>query len=265
MPIKSEAIARYDANDGRRLTGSTFNVEIALGGLVFLVFVILAIVWSLLRVLAWMGDEQQLPLSQIVVQGDLQHVSPADVRNAVLTLGTLKSFMLQDVDTIHEAVASLPWVANVAIRKQWPDTLKVNVTEYQPEAVWNGSRLLDTHGVVFNAKPEDVKDLHLVSLHGPEGSEEEVLQVWRELRNILAPTDYQIAALALNERRSWRIVTRDGVRIELGRESRDERLERFVGLIKDIDATGRTIQYVDLRYDTGAAVGWKAPDQASKE
>ncbi|MGF1865628.1 cell division protein FtsQ/DivIB [Enterovibrio norvegicus] len=235
------------------------------GGLVFLVFVILGIVWSLLRVLSWMGDEKQLPLSQIVVQGQLTHLSSSEVRDAVLHLGPLSSFMLQDVDAIHGAISSLPWVANVAVRKQWPDTLKVNVTEYRPEAVWNGSQLLDVTGTAFSANPEDVAGKGLVSLHGPEGSEHEVLEAWREMRRILAPTKLEIAALALNERRSWRVVTRDGTRIELGRESREERLERFVSLFDEINETGRAIQYVDLRYDTGAAVGWKAPNADSEE
>ncbi|MDF2183338.1 cell division protein FtsQ/DivIB [Grimontia hollisae] len=235
------------------------------GGLAFLVFVILAILWSLLRVLSWMGDEEQLPLSQIVVQGELKHLTPLAVKNAVLQLGALNSFMLQNVDDIHSAISSLPWVANVAVRKQWPDTLKVNVTEYQPEAVWNGSQLLDVDGQVFGADPADVKDLGLVSLHGPDGSEKEVLEAWREMRNILVPTKLDIAALALNERRSWRIVTRDGVRLELGRKFRNERLKRFVELLPDFKATGRAIQYVDLRYDTGAAVGWKVPDADAGE
>ncbi|KKD59953.1 cell division protein FtsQ [Grimontia sp. AD028] len=236
------------------------------GGLVFLVFVILAILWSLLRVITWMGDEEQLPLSQIIVQGELEHLTPLEVRNAVLQLGGLNSFMIQDVDDIHSAISALPWVANVAVRKQWPDTIKVNVTEYQPQAVWNGSFLLDVGGDVFGADPAAVKNLGLVSLHGPDGSEKEVLEAWREMRGILAPTKLEIAALALNERRSWRIVTRDGVRIELGRESRNERLKRFVALLDDFKSTDRAIQYVDLRYDTGAAVGWKAPEvEASDE
>ncbi|WP_028023089.1 cell division protein FtsQ/DivIB [Enterovibrio calviensis] len=235
------------------------------GGLVFLVFVILAILWLLLRVLNWMGDEKQLPLSQIVVQGELIHLSSVEVRNAVLQIGPLQSFMLQDVDDIHGAISALPWVANVAVRKQWPDTLKVDVTEYIPQAVWNGSQLLDVGGIAFSASPDDVKEKGLVSLHGPEGSEKEVLDAWREMRDILQPTQLNIAALALNERRSWRIVTQDGIRIELGRESRQERLHRFVDVFDDMNSTGRDIQYVDLRYDTGAAVGWKAPEQALSE
>ncbi|ATF08966.1 cell division protein FtsQ/DivIB [Candidatus Enterovibrio altilux] len=235
------------------------------GGLVFLIFVILGITWSLLRVLTWMGDAKQLPLSQIVVQGQLIYLSSIEVRDAVLQLGQLHSFILQDVDAIHSAIFALPWVANVEVRKQWPNTLQVNVTEYHPEAIWNGSQLLDIYGVAFSANPNDVLDQVLVSLYGPVGSEYAVLSAWREMQRILAPTKLEIVKLVLNDRRSWRMVTQDGTRIELGRDSRKERLERFVNMFDEINKVCRTIQYVDLRYDTGAAIGWKEPNVSSEE
>lgn len=230
------------------------------GGLVFLLLVVLGIFTLLLRAITWMGDEQQLPFSQIVVQGQLNYLTVGAVKKAVNQISPLQSFMVQDVDDIHVAILSLPWVENVAVRKQWPDTLKVHITEYFPEAIWNATQLLDAQGTVFKADPEQVKSLGLVSLHGPKDSEQEVLKVWRELRQLLGISGLDIAVLALNERKSWRIITRNGIRIELGRESRNERLQRFISLFDEINLLDKEVQYADLRYDIGAAVGWKTPD-----
>ncbi len=235
------------------------------GGLLFLVVVILGILHLLLQVIHWMGDEKQLPLSKIVTQGDLLYMTPQDVRESVNQIAPLQSFMVQDVDVIHHAILKLPWVSNASVRKQWPDTLKVHVTEYQPEAIWNDEQLLDVNATIFEGSPQKVKALNLVSLHGPEGSEEEVLNVLREMQKILALKNLDIADLSLNDRRSWRILTRNGIRIELGRESKNERLERFINLFKDINSLGKDIQYVDLRYDIGAAVGWKVSDAPIEE
>lgn len=235
------------------------------GGLFFLLFVIAAFFILLIHAITWMGDDQQLPFSQIVVQGDFKYLTVDDVKAAVNKVSPLHSFMVQDVDDIHAAVLKLPWAKNVAVRKQWPDTLKIHITEYKPEAIWNATQLLDAKATVFDADPDKVKALGLVSLHGPDGSEKEVLKVWREMRELLAKTGLDIAALALNERKSWRIVTRNGIRIELGRESRNERLQRFIGLFDEITALEREVQYADLRYDIGAAVGWKAPDAPIEE
>ena len=228
-------------------------------GLAFLVSVILGFSWSLHAVVDWMGDEQRLPLSQIIVQGEMNYIEPYSVRDAVNQLGTLQSFMLQDVNVIQKAISVLPWVSHVAVRKQWPDTIKVNITEYQPAAIWNGNHLLDVTGKVFNGKPTEVDDLSLISLNGPKGSEVLVIDTLRKMQQTLSPTKIQIEELTLTPRRAWQIITLDGVRIELGRESKYERLARFVHLFHKIKATGRAIAYIDLRYDTGAAVGWQEP------
>lgn len=230
------------------------------GGLVFLLFVVLGIFTLLLRAITWMGDEQRLPFSQIIVQGNLTYLTTEEVKQAVNQISPLYSFMVQDVDDIQAAVLHLPWAENVAVRKQWPDTLKVNITEYKPEAIWNATQLMDANATVFDADPNKVKALGLVSLHGPDGSEKEVLGVWREMRKLLSASGLDIAALALNERKSWRIVTRNGIRIELGRESRNERLQRFLTLFDEINLLDKEVQYADLRYDIGAAIGWKSPD-----
>lgn len=235
------------------------------GGLVFLVFVILGILHLLLQVISWMSDEQQLPFSKIMTQGKLLYMTAEEVRESLDKIAPLQSFMLQDVDVIHNVILKLPWVENASVRKQWPDMLKVHITEYQPEAIWNEVKLLDPKATIFDGSPEQVKDLNLVSLYGPEGREKEVLEAWREMRELLAVKGLDIAVLSLNDRRSWRILTRNGIRIELGREFRFERLKRLINLSDDINRQGKEVQYVDLRYDIGAAVGWKGSDAPIEE
>ena len=51
--------------------------------------------------------------------------------------------MSQDINVLQESVQSIPWVSHASIRKQWPDTIKVYLTEYQVEALWNANALLD--------------------------------------------------------------------------------------------------------------------------
>ncbi len=204
----------------------------------------------------WMKDQDRLPLSKIIVQGTLNYLTPLQIRDAVVGLGQLNSFMLQDVDIIHHSISDLPWVANVAVRKQWPDTLKVNVTEHKPLAIWNLEQMLDVNGVVFAGNFSDISHLNLVSLQGPEGSEKEMLTAWQEIQEVLAQRRLKVQELVLNERRSWRVTTTEGIRIELGRTAKIERVNRFIDLFDNIMQSNQVIKYVDLRYDIGAAVGW---------
>jgi cell division protein FtsQ len=66
--------------------------------------------------------------------------------------------------------------------------------------------------------------------------------------------------LLLSERFSWQLTLNDGVTLNLGRENRVERIQRFMNMYSDIKNNSKGDQqvgYVDLRYDTGVAVGWK--------
>lgn len=234
-----------------------------MGGLAFLLFVIGFIIWLFTAAIGWMTDANRLPFSQLVIQGELHYLTPNDVREGILQLDQLGSFMTQDIDDIQHALEAMPWVARAAVRKQWPDTLKVYLVEQKPVASWNGRYLVNPYGVVFTAPLEQAGE-SLVALVGPEGSSHEVLAAWREMQPRLQQAGFDIATLALNERRAWRVWLTNGTRLELGRKERMERINRFIGLSPELEQQGKPIEYIDLRYDTGAAVGWVTDPEKSE-
>ena len=66
--------------------------------------------------------------------------------------------------------------------------------------------------------------------------------------------------LVLTERYSWQLILVDGVSLNLGREDRIQRVQRFMDAYRQIKAFAQDdmqVDYIDLRYDTGMAVGWK--------
>lgn len=116
------------------------------GGMTFLLVVLLLLTFLIHSVISWMWDEDRLPLSKLVLQGDLNYVTAENVQSALSNLDHIGTFMSQDVDVIQQSVQTLPWVAQASIRKQWPDTIKVYLTEHTAEAVWNGQALLNLQG-----------------------------------------------------------------------------------------------------------------------
>lgn len=232
-------------------------------GAIFL-FVVLLLISSLIySTLSWMWDEQRLPLSKIVLQGDLQYVSSLDVQRAFAQLDHIGTFMSQDINVLQSSVQVIPWVAHASIRKQWPDTIKVFLTEYRAVAIWNGNALLDGYGTVFNG---DIGQLNgdRVKLYGPQGTSREVLDVWNKTNPKFQSLNLNISSLLLNDRRAWQIILDNGIRLELGKESLDERVARFISLYKNLGNKAEQVSYIDLRYDTGAAVGW-FPEQEAQE
>ncbi|MFV0574406.1 MAG: cell division protein FtsQ/DivIB [Vibrio sp.] len=234
-----------------------------LGG-VFLLFVLLSVGALIYSTVSWMTDDQRLPLSRVMVEGDLDHVAPNQVQSALAELPHIGTFMTQDVDQLQNVLGALPWVAQVSIRKQWPDLIKVYIVEYKAAAIWNGNALLNPDGKVFKGHPEDAPE-NSVNLYGPEGSSEQVLSVWHESSKELQPLGRTITSVVLNDRRAWQLILDNGIRLELGKGAREDRLKRFIKLYRRLGDKVGNISYIDLRYDTGAAVGWIPDDERTRE
>lgn len=83
---------------------------------------------------------------------------------------------------------------------------------------------------------------------------------------LLATTNMDIAELSLSERFAWQVQLKNGIELNLGRQEFIDRLQRFIDVYPLLTQQEKAVKYVDLRYDTGVAVGWKAPqDNATKE
>ncbi len=94
--------------------------------------------------------------------------------------------MTQDVNIIQSQIERLPWIKQASVRKQWPDELKIHLVEYVPIARWNDQHMVDVDGNSFSVPSDRVNKQNLPMLYGPEGSENEVLQGFREMGQVLA-------------------------------------------------------------------------------
>lgn len=61
----------------------------------------------------------------------------------------------------------------------------------------------------------------------------------------------------MSPRHAWQLVLDNDVQVELGRLDTKGRLQRFIELYPTLtQEQDKRVDYVDLRYDSGAAVGW---------
>ena len=210
-----------------------------------------ALAWA---VLAWAVRQPAFAFREVVITTPLVHASGAHLESVVREelAGT---FFTLDLDRAGRALARVPWVRGVALRRQWPSRLEIDVAEHEPLARWNDSSLVDTRGEVFNAD----WDGNLPQFSGPDGESATVAARYREWSAMLAPLDLSIHSLTLSSRGGWEIATDDNgsLRIELGRDDPSGRLARFVAVhdrtIGALARAGRRIEQVDLRYRNGFA------------
>ncbi len=242
-------------------------------GLLFFVTVL----FSLISISWWLTQhfigQESAPVTSIVISGEMPYSQRNDIINVIEQID-MGNFFQVDVNEIQNQVHTLPWVYSVAVRKKWPNELKIYVVDQMPVALWNDNFLINQRGEVFQADIERINH-YLPRFFGPEGSESVALENYRDFNSLLAFSALAIDELVLSERFSWLLTLDDGVTLNLGREERVERIQRFMDVYPRIKAElkakiiaekkqNQAVDYIDLRYDTGLAVGWKIVDEVSQ-
>ncbi|MDO6444676.1 cell division protein FtsQ/DivIB [Colwellia sp. 1_MG-2023] len=227
-------------------------------GVSFFVLVIVAICSLAWFVRDKMSADESAPVTSVVISGEMVYTQKTDIEQAIDSIN-LSNFFNVDVNQVQNEVANLPWVYSVSVRKKWPNELKIYVVDQTPVAYWNGDFLINQQGVAFQADINRIQH-PLPAFYGPEGSEIVALDNYINLSELLDYRTLAIDELVLSERFSWQLTLNDGVTLNLGREERVQRIQRFMDiypLIKKNIKADQQVDYVDLRYDTGLAVGWK--------
>jgi len=225
----------------------------------------------------WVSQLPMFTLRTVTVQSmydmELKHVSVLTLRAGVV--GRIKgNFFTTNLEQVRTAFESVPWVRRATVRREWPDQLIVEVEEHEPLGTWgDDGRLLSVKGDVFTANLAEADEEHdLPELAGPEGSEQEVLARFAELRAWFAPLQLTPEKLSLSSRYAWTVKLNNGTKVALGREpdkfTLKARVDRLVNIYPQLDKLlPAGIDSIDMRYQNGLALtaaGLKVPADGSK-
>lgn len=225
----------------------------------FFVFVLLIYVLqdSYFKLKFWLTDHQSSPLTALVLTGDRLHITEDVVREVLVNQEDRLNFFTLEIAEIQKQLEDKPWVYSASIRKNWPDTLKIHIVEQSIVASWNQKSLLNRFGEIVYVVPTEQDTF--IALSGEDKHSEQVLNTYLQLNKLLQPSQYRIAALHSDKRNSSELVLKNGISLKLGKEQKLERIQLFLKAFPRIAQKYEisSIEYVDLRYDTGLAIGWK--------
>ena len=178
---------------------------------------------------------------------------------------------LTDIDTISRSLINLDnknalkkdlqnlydssWVKQVRVKTTHPETVKIDVKEYQPIAVLNEEFYLTQDGNLINPGKVNIK-LEIVSLKGPSQEKENLLKVSHQVQSQLNRLSKRISIIQLSSDGTLRITTNDELVIVMNfRNFRDQldRLEEFISF-ELISGKIDFIKQMDLRYKKGISV-----------
>lgn len=200
-------------------------------------------------------DPSFMPVSTVRVDGEFKHQTRAQLHAAISDYAA-GGFFSVDVDAVRRAALRLPWVATASVRRVWPGTLQVAVTEHKPLARWGTDALLNEQGLVFAPRVDSFPS-GLPQLAGPPGLETAVLARMAKINAALHPLQQQVQRLILDERRAWSVTLNNGVELLLGREDIDLRVQRYAAAYPyALELRVAQLATVDLRYTNGFAARW---------
>ncbi|MDB5812437.1 MAG: cell division protein FtsQ [Betaproteobacteria bacterium] len=191
------------------------------------------------------------PLREVRITEPLAHVTPQQIE-AIVGREVKGNFLTLDLERARAGFEKLPWVRGVNVRRQWPDRLDVSLEEHLPLGRWGAGALVNTYGELFAA----AYDASLPLFVGPPGSETEIAIQYGYFKRSLAPLNLAPVEVQVSARRAWQVKLANGTRLQLGREQVEPRLDRFVAVYeRTVGRLQRRLDYVDLRYSNGFAVG----------
>lgn len=194
-----------------------------------------------------------LPFRWVDVSGPFARVSAEQIRAAVGPAAS-RGFFGVDLAEVRTDALSLPWVATAEVRKIWPDTLEISVTEREVVGRKGVDQLVDVAGNVFQARGAgDTRGLPLLDAEPAQMAL--LTDFYRLAQNDVEPLGRQITVVRMSPRGALELQLNDGLEVHLGSREQLPRWRRFIGSLPRLSALDpRPIAAVDLRYTHGYAV-----------
>ena len=197
-----------------------------------------------------------LPIKYVRTEGVFQYLSKNEIKTVLQPL-VMSGFFDADMQKIHSAVSTMPWVDTVTVKRIWPDAIDIKVRERKPFARWGKESLITEQGVIFTPKNSD-QFLNLTVVSGPVLQQVKVLEIMKGIKTALADQSLELAEFSVNDRWAWKIKLANGMEILLGRNEQLKKLQRFLKTLAVLkEERVEQMAVVDLRYPNGYAVSWK--------
>ena len=200
------------------------------------------------------------PIQRAEINGKFIQVSKLQIEQALQPFAR-SGFVTIDLDAVKKALENIRWIDHVRVERDWPDGLRVLVTEQVAVARWNTpddnvGGLLNTRGELFLPAARDLP-ADLPQLYGPVGTETQVARLYLDTYPRLLTVGLTLTRVTLDERGAWNLQLGNGVEVRLGRQDIAARLERFISAASPVIATRNgEVAYVDMRYSNGFSIGW---------
>lgn len=250
------------------MTKSRHSRGYFIAGIIFLLILLCLVVKGDLLINHFLSQSDTLPVKAVQIDGAFRQLTKKGIADVTGRVCAGKNIATLDVNILKQELMKDPWVAQVTIKKKMPDTLVLSVIEHVPAAYWND-------GGIYDAKTKSIFYPDLSQFSQPlvklgafrDNLCNDVYESAVSFVRVMSNSPYQMVELYLDNVRCYTITLDNGTKLILGRsqELGLERLKRFLRSFKYSGLNIDDVEYVDLRYDVGFAVGKKQSDPSTKQ
>ncbi len=217
-------------------------------------FLVCASFYSLIKLYLFLvtGDHFEVKRAQIVCRREFVR---QDIQ-ALIDASKLGNLLLLDISRLQERLEAHRWVKEARLRKVFPSTLRIEITEREPAAIMKSGEsylMIDRDGVWLEplAAREDANlPLLLDSASFKENYQDKLALAWRCLDALMPGERLEVEALDLSEPGSVSAyLAGQTTRLILGGERFSERLSFIRSYKQTMEDQNGALEYIDLRFD----------------
>lgn len=156
-----------------------------------------------------------------------------------------------DLMPLLNRIMTDPWIKNINIRRELPNTLHINIEEYLPFAMWkngNDLHIIDENGKIIMIDEREKRGYFNLIIVAGDGAKENIYSLFNLLSSNPSLFSRIKSALRIGERR-WNLELDNGIIVKM--PEKDE-----------LDAWGKLNKILSIR---GSEIGLKTIDLRNKD
>jgi cell division protein FtsQ len=208
--------------------------------------------------LPWLKLAFDKPIQRVVIRGDLHALDRKAIENAVAIYDT-DSFLDIDLTVLVNQLEAQPWIARARARRQWPDTVAIEIVEETPIAYWGARWMVNAKGRIFEHQGL-YQDQPLPRLWSESAIPAETMNYYQVFEHQLQSIGLRLRGISQNLQGDWQLTLDNGLRVMLGRVDPASSVRYFVSIYQQVVLSSQQpALVVDMRYRHGAAIRWQQP------
>lgn len=196
-----------------------------------------------------------VPIKTVQVNSDLTYVDKLEVKSIVAKFYT-QGFFTVRLNEFEEDLENIEWIFQANIKRKWPNTLLIEVSEQKPTFRWAEQSLLNKDYIPFFVASND-DFTHLPKLKGSIGREQYLSNLYDKYNRYFVRLGLAIELIEEDARYDKLIQLNNGIRINIGKDHVEQKIERCLLSFEEFSLDEiAAISSIDLRHSNGFAVRW---------